>query len=180
MNQKKRIKMETNKKTIIRESLRNTYKVTMKGKTNSGGIIIKETSIQLELMTPSNGLGMTRFSIIFEFEDSRSISVYGNYLSKIVVPRIYSGGKVVIHCFTEEFDEEEHSKLLSKARANDVKNIIRNGLTKAGKCDVLLEEQGFDEFSGYSLFEDDISEQDFYNSTVIVDIIPPKLLKAAN
>jgi len=166
--------MEMQEKAIIRESLRNTYKVTMKGKSNSGAIIIKESSIQLELLTPSIGLGMTRFSIIFEFDDSRSISAYGNLLSNIVVPRINSGGTVIIHCFTEDFDEEEHIKLLSKARAKDVKNIIQKGLSKAGKCDVLLEEQGFGEFSGYASFEDNISEQDFYNSTVVLDIIPPK------
>lgn len=166
--------IEIEEKTILGESSMNTYKVMMTGQTKSGGIIKKETSLQLSTYTPPIMPEVTRFSIIFEFDDSRSISIYENYLVNIVIPKIRSGGTVVIQGFTDNIGKVEHNRKLSISRANDVKNIIEKGLSNAGKTDVKLEVQGFGEDLNYSPFENKFPERHFYNRTVIIDIIPPK------
>lgn len=166
--------IEIGSRSILGESMKNTYQVEMTGQTNSGAVIIKETDLQLELIPPIVSHEVTRFSIIFEFDDSRSISIYENYLTNIVVPKISSGGAVVIHGFTDNIGEVEHNRKLSIARANDVKKIIEKGISNAGKTDVKFEVQGFGEDLEYAPFENKMPERHFYNRTVIIDIIPPK------
>jgi outer membrane protein OmpA-like peptidoglycan-associated protein len=118
--------IEIEEKTILGKNSMNTYKVMMIGQTKSGRIIKKETSLQLATYTPPIMPEVTRFSIIFEFNDSRSISIYENYLVNIVIPKIQSGGTVVIQGFTDNIGKAEHNQRLSIARANDVKKIIEH------------------------------------------------------
>ncbi len=60
------------------------------------------------------------------------------------------------------------------ARANDVMNIIKNGMTRAGRNDVKFEVYGFGEDTKLSQFENNYAEQRFYNRSVVIDILPKK------
>ena len=75
---------------------------------------------------------------------------------------------------TDIIGEEAHNLELSLARANDVKTILENGLSKAGRSDVKFEVHGFGEDQNLAPFENKFPEQRFYNRTVIIDIIPAK------
>ncbi len=166
--------IEIGQRSILGENLKNNYKVIMTGQANSGAVIVKESTVQLELLPQVTAPEVTRFSIIFEFDDSRSISIYENYLTDIVVPKITSGGTVIIHGFTDAIGEVEHNRKLSIARANDAKNIIEKGMSNAGIKDVKLDVQGFGENLDTCPFENLMPERHFYNRTVIIDIIPPQ------
>jgi flagellar motor protein MotB len=48
----------------------------------------------------------------------------------------------VVHGHTDDIGEEVHNQDLSFARANDVKNIIENSLSKTGRTDVKFELDG--------------------------------------
>lgn len=166
--------IEIGQKSILGNNLKNDYKVIMTGQTNSGAVIVKETNLQLELIPPITGPEVTRFSILFEFDDSRSISIYEKYLTDIVVPKVTSGGTLIIRGFTDNIGEVEHNRKLSISRANDVKVILEKGLSKAGIKDVKFDVQGFGEDLDYSPFENQLPERHFYNRTVIIDVIPPQ------
>jgi outer membrane protein OmpA-like peptidoglycan-associated protein len=150
------------------------YKVTMIGQTKSGIPIKKEASVHMVLWTPPQGDYDMRFSVIYEFNDSKSIMIYEKYLTEIVTPKIPIGATVIVHGYTDIIGEEAHNKQLSLDRANDVKGILDRALAKAGRIDVKFEVLGFGEDQTVSPFYNKLPEERFYNRTVLIDIIAKK------
>lgn len=150
------------------------YKVTMVGQTKSGNVVKQEAPVHMVLWTPPVNEEMMRFSIIFEFNDSRAVNIYERYLTDIVTPKIPKDGTVIIHGHTDIIGEDAHNMELSLARSNEVKGILENALTKADRKDVKFEVYGFGEDQAVSPFENKYPEERFYNRTVIIDIIPPR------
>ena len=132
----------------------------------------KETSAYLVLWTPPATEEMMRFSVLYEFNNSKAIMMYEKYLTEVVIPKIPIGGKVIIHGHTDIIGGEDINLKLSLARANDVKSILENGLTKAGRKDVTFEVHGFGEDQELAPFNNKFPEERFYNRTVVIDIIP--------
>jgi outer membrane protein OmpA-like peptidoglycan-associated protein len=150
------------------------YKVTMIGQAKNGMVVKKESTVHVVLWTPpTNSEGM-RFSIIYEFNESKAIPMYEKYLNDVVTPLIPQNGTVVIHGHTDVIGSEPYNKELSIARANNVKDILANSLAKAGRSDVKFEVTGFGEDEKSAPFENKYPEERFYNRTVIIDIVPNK------
>jgi outer membrane protein OmpA-like peptidoglycan-associated protein len=113
-----------------------------------------------------------RFSVIYEFDESEAISLYEKYLTEVVLPKIPKGGLVILHGHTDVIGEDVHNQELSLARANNVKNILMQGLARAGRNDVTFEVYGFGEDANFSPFENKYPEERSYNRTVVIDIVP--------
>ncbi len=126
------------------------------------------------LWTPSKTDEALRYSIIFEFNKSKAITMYEKYLTEVVVPKIPKNGVVIIHGHTDIIVEEPYNLDLSLDRANEVKNIIEKGLSQSGRKDVAFEVHGYGEDEKVSPFENKFPEGRFYNRTVIIDIIPAR------
>lgn len=161
-------------KTILGDRPVGDYKVTMIGQTKSGKVIKKENKVHMVLWTPVTSEEGTRFSVLYEFNKSKSIEVYRKYLTEIVAPKIPEGGKVVIHGYTDIIGGEANNLKLSLDRANDVRNILESAVTKLGTKSIQYEVLGFGEDESVSPFGNKLPEQRFYNRTVIIDIIPNK------
>ena len=161
-------------KLILGTRPEETFKVTMTGQTIGGTIIVKETTTHLVLWTPSEIEEGLRFSIIFEFDESKATSIYKKYLTEIVTPKIPQNGKVIIHGHTDIIGDVMYNQKLSTERANEVKNIIEKSLAKSGRTDVKFEIRGFGEDENTSPFDNKLPEERAYNRTVIIDIIPVK------
>jgi hypothetical protein len=159
-------------KSILGSRPEGDYKVKMIGQTKSGKIVEKETPVHMVLWTPAKMEEGMRYSIIYEFNKSKAIAIYEKYLIEVVTPKIPIGATVIIHGHTDIIGEEVHNQDLSLARANDVKNILESGLSKAGRNDVKFEVLGFGENENKSPFENKTPEERFYNRTVVIDIIP--------
>ncbi|MBN1926574.1 MAG: OmpA family protein [Prolixibacteraceae bacterium] len=159
-------------KSILGTNLKGNYKATMVGQTKSGKTVKKEEPVQMALWTPSEPEEGMRYSLIFEFGESDAIKVYDKYLSEIVAPKIPKNGTVIIHGHTDNIGSKETNMNLSLARANEVKGIIQNALTKTSNSDVKFEVYGFGENESIAPFVNDTPEGRFYNRTVIIDIIP--------
>jgi len=144
----------------------------MIGKTKSGQTVKKEATTHLVLWTPPKDEEVMRFSIIYEFNRSKAVSMYEKYLTDVVTPKIPQGGTVIIHGHTDIIGGEDYNQNLSLARANDVRSIIENSLSKAGRSDVKFEVYGFGEDQKQSPFDNKFPEERFYNRTVILDIVP--------
>lgn len=159
-------------KSILGTRPSGDYQVTMLGKTLDNRMVKKETQVHMVLWTPpASEVGM-RYSVIYEFNNSESIAMYEKYLTEIVIPKIPTKGKVIIHGYTDTIGEEAHNQALSLARANDVKNILEKSLARAGRTDVKIEAVGFGEDSNLSPFNNKYPEERAYNRTVLIDIIP--------
>ncbi|MDQ3141919.1 MAG: outer membrane beta-barrel protein [Bacteroidota bacterium] len=159
-------------KSILGTRPQGNFKATMIGKTWNGKTVTKETPVHIELWAPANMTEGTRYSVLFEFDESKAITLYKQYLTDIVTPKIPIGGTVHIHGHTDKIGDELHNTNLSKARANEVMKIIETALTKAGRNDVNFEVYGLGEDENWSPFENKYPEERFYNRTVIIDIIP--------
>jgi outer membrane protein OmpA-like peptidoglycan-associated protein len=161
-------------RTILGAQPEGNYKMTMTGQSRNGKIIKRDTTVNLVLWTPPVNEEVMRFSVIFEFNESKTSAIYEKYLTDMVLPKIPAGSTVVIHGYTDIIGDEVYNQTLSLARANDVKTIIENGLAKAGKGNVKFEVYGFGEDENLSPFANKFPEERFYNRTVIIDVMPKK------
>lgn len=159
-------------KSILGNRSEGDFNVKMIGITNSGKLSEKETSVHITLWTPAKVEQGIRYSIIYEFNESKATSIYEKYLTEIVTPNIPAGATVIIKGHTDIIGEEDYNQDLSLARSNDVKSIIQNSLEKSGRTDVKYVINGFGEDQNSAPFENKYPEERSYNRTVIIDIIP--------
>jgi len=160
-------------KTILGNNTQGKYRILMLGQTKSGGSIDKETFVNLKKADDPKQEGL-RYSILFDFDKSKSVASYENFLTAIVTPLIPDNSTVVIHGYTDIIGDEKYNHTLSHERAMGAQQIIERALLKAGTRGVKFETFGFGEDSGMAPFENNLPEERFYNRTVIIDIIPAK------
>lgn len=161
-------------KNILGNRPEGNYKVVMVGHTKSGKTVTKETTVHMVLWTPAKDEQGLRYSVIFEFDKAKTITIYEKYLTDIVTPSIPYGATVLIHGYTDIIGEAAYNKTLSLARADGVRTIIENSLSKAGRSDVAIKVYGFGEDETLSPFENNLPEERSYNRSVIIDIFPLK------
>ena len=146
------------------------FKIKLIGLTKSGKTIYKETTSHIVLWKPIQFDEGLRYSILFEFNESKAIDMYDNYLADVVAPKIPQDGIVLIHGHTDFIGNANYNLKLSKSRASDVKNTLEKALQLLGRTDVKFEITGFGEDTNYAPFKNEYPEERFYNRTVIIDI----------
>ncbi len=159
-------------KTILGDRPSGRYVMTMIGQQKDGAIIKKDNTVNMVLWTPPKNEEGMRYSIIYEFNESKTNALYEKYLLTVVIPKIPKDGMVIIHGHTDIIGDAAYNLKLSLARAMDVKNILEKGLLKIGRTDVTLVPTGVGEDETLSPFDNNYPEERFYNRTVILDIIP--------
>lgn len=160
-------------KTILGNSTQGNYQVVMLGETKSGHSIKKETSVSLMKATEPNQEGL-RYSILFDFDKSKSIAAYEKFLSDVVTPLIPENSTVIIHGHTDVIGDEKYNHSLSHERAMGAQQILEKALSIKGTKAVKFETYGYGEEAGMAPFENGLPEERFYNRTVIIDIVPGK------
>ncbi|MDB5232678.1 MAG: outer membrane protein OmpA [Chitinophagaceae bacterium] len=157
-------------KTILGNATQGNYKIVMVGQTKNGMAVRKESSVSLMKANDALQSGL-RYSILFDFDRSKSIAAYENFLTEVVTPLIPENGTVIIHGHTDIIGEEKYNLNLSHDRATGAQQIIERALLKAGKKGVKFETYGFGEDESMAPFENNLPEKRFYNRTVIIDIV---------
>ncbi|MGZ5222373.1 MAG: OmpA family protein, partial [Chitinophagaceae bacterium] len=160
-------------KTILGNKAEGNFKVAMIGQTKSGVNVRKESAISIKKVEDTKQEGL-RYSILFDFDQSKSIASYEKFLTEIITPLIPENGMVMIHGHTDIIGEEMYNYKLSYERALGVQQIIERALLQAGKKGVTFETYGFGQDTVMAPFENNLPEERFYNRTVIIDIIPAK------
>lgn len=159
---------------ILNNQKQGKFKVKLVGITINENTIVKENVVTIMPYIAPKINESLRFSVIYEFNESKSISIYETYLTEIVAKKIPIGGKVIIKGFTDSIGDDKYNQKLSLARANDVKHILENSLAKVGRFDVKFQVNGYGENPDYLLFENKFPEERFYNRTVIIDVLSVK------
>ncbi|TRX24132.1 OmpA family protein [Flavobacterium franklandianum] len=157
-------------KSILGDKTQGDYKVTLTGQTKSGNMVTKETTSHIVLWEPAKIEEGLRYSIIYEFNASKAITIYEKYLTEVVAPKIPANGKVIIQGHADIIGNDAHNLKLSQARANDVRTILESALSKSGRSDVKFEVSAYGEDPNQSPFNNKYPEERFYNRTVIIDI----------
>ncbi len=159
------------RKNIMGDQPEGNYKVTMSGTTKSGKNITQESVMHLAPYVAPEVQESIRFSVIYEFNESKSIAIYDKYLTEIVTPKIPFNATVIITGHTDTIGEENYNRALSLARAKDVKGILDKSLAALGRTDVKFVVTGEGEDEKLAPFENKFPEERFYNRTVVIDIV---------
>ncbi len=162
------------REAILRNQQQGNFNVAMIGQTKSGKTVRKEANVEILPFVAPQIQESQRYSVIYEFDESKTIALYEKYLTEIVTPKIPTGATVSIHGHTDIIGDETYNQNLSLERANDVKSILEKSLAKAGRTDVKFNIVGNGEDANAAPFENKYPEERFYNRTVIIDIIPAK------
>jgi outer membrane protein OmpA-like peptidoglycan-associated protein len=113
----------------------------------------------------------TRYSILFEFDDSKTVQTYESFLANTVAPAIPNGASVIIHGHTDVTGDPDYNAKLSQRRSDEAQKILTRELTKAGKA-VTFDTYGFGEDERRSPFNNTLPEQRYYNRTVVIEVVP--------
>ncbi|HEY6193110.1 MAG TPA: outer membrane beta-barrel protein [Bacteroidota bacterium] len=159
-------------RAILGDRLQGKYTVVLDGITKSGQSIQKDETIRLVRSDQPEEEPGLRFSILFEFDQSKTVATYERFLSGTVAPLIPAGGSVIIHGHTDIVGEESHNLKLSRDRAQETMAILQRELARAGKRNVKFDTYGFGEDVRRAPFDNRLPEERFYNRTVIIDILP--------
>lgn len=159
--------------TILGTNRDGDYKIVMTGETTTGKPVRMESTVHLIRQDGAAVKGI-RYSILYDFDKANSIASYDKFLTDIVAASITDGSTVIIHGHTDAIGDVDHNMKLSKERATDVQNTLQRALNKAGKTNVKFETLGFGEDAANAPFENNTTEERFYNRTVIIDIVPVK------
>jgi len=148
------------------------FRIKLTAETKDGGTVTKEEKIRLARSEgPAEQMGL-RFSILFEFDQSKTVATYERFLKETVVPTITDRANVIIHGHTDIVGEEGHNLELSRSRANETMNVIQKELVRLAIKGVKFDTFGFGEDIRRAPFENRLPEERFYNRTVIIDIVP--------
>ncbi|QBZ98116.1 OmpA family protein [Flavobacterium sangjuense] len=161
-------------KTILGNQPEGDYMVTLTGTTAAGKTLTKETTVHIVPYVAPVVQESIRFSVLYEFNESKSIAIYEKYLTDIVTPKIRNGDTVIITGHTDIIGETDYNKNLSLARANDVKGILIKSLADAGTNNITFDIHGDGEDENLAPFENKYPEERFYNRTVVIDILTKK------
>lgn len=161
-------------KTILGDKKEGKFKVKMIAITKDGKYIVRENSVKITLWTPAQNEMGIRYSVLFEYDDSKASAIYDKYLSEVVGPKIPKNALIIIQGYTDIEGDAINNKKLSIARAAEVKRILSEYLVKVNRNDVRFEVYGFGEDENLSPFNNQYPEERFYNRTVLIDIIPKK------
>ena len=161
-------------KTILGNQPEGDYQVALVGTTAAGKTVTTQTTVHVVPYVAPVVQESIRFSVLYEFNESKSIAIYQKYLTDIVTPKIKNGSTVIITGHTDIIGETEYNKNLSLARANDVKGILVKSLAAAGTTNVTFDIHGDGEDENLAPFENKYPEQRFYNRTVVIDILDKK------
>ena len=159
--------------SVLGSSPEGNYQVVMTGTTKDGLTLTKESTVQLMRPTENTEKGY-RYSILFDFDKSKSIASYEKFLVNVVAPLVTDGSTVIIHGHTDIIGNEGYNQTLSKNRAQEAQKVLENALSAAGKTNVKFESFGFGEDVSHMPFENSLPEERFYNRTVIIDIVSVK------
>jgi len=143
----------------------------MLGETKGGKSIRKESAVHL-IRRDEPKKESVRFSILFDFDKSKTIASYEQFLVEDVTPLIPDNGIVVIHGHTDIIGEEEFNDSLSSQRVHDVRTIIEQAIANSGKKGITFETFACGENLQFAPFDNYFPEERFYNRTVIIDIVP--------
>lgn len=143
-------------------------------------VLIKSTdeTILQQINDPANPDELkganARFSVLFEF--NQSLTQYGNeqFLIRKVVPLIGDNATVIIYGHTDYTGDSKYNLLLSDDRAHGIEHILQKAVSRSRKTNVQFEVYGFGEIQGIMPFKNRLPEENYYNRTVTIDIIPAR------
>ncbi|MBI3232488.1 MAG: outer membrane beta-barrel protein, partial [Bacteroidetes bacterium] len=106
---------------IMKNKKKGEFLVTMIAETKDGKIVRHQEYVNMVLWTPATDEEVTRFSVIFEFNEATVVTIYEKYINEVIVPKIKDGETIIIHGYSDVIGDAAYNKKLSVRRSNDVR-----------------------------------------------------------
>jgi outer membrane protein OmpA-like peptidoglycan-associated protein len=157
-------------KPILGTNASGTYTATVTATMADGKTITDTETFTLgrRELPPVTG---QRYSILFEFDDSRTVQTYDQFLRAEVAPRIPTGSTIVVHGHTDRVGLEDYNLELSNRRAQEARRVLEDELKKLVKT-ATFDSYGFGETEQRAPFGNESPEGRYYNRTVLIEVIP--------
>lgn len=157
-------------KPILAGRSSGNYTATVTARTASGQTITKTQDFSLvhRELPPVTG---QRFSILFEFDESRTVQTYEQFLRAEVAPRIPDRATVVVHGHTDKVGLDDYNIELSNRRSQETQRVLQDELKKMGRT-ATFDAYGFGETEMRAPFGNENPEGRYYNRTVMIEVIP--------
>jgi outer membrane protein OmpA-like peptidoglycan-associated protein len=155
---------------MLGDAKQKRMKATFNATTSDGKVVTFEQQFDLVRRELPPAMG-TRFSIMFEFDESKTVKMYEDFLRDHVVPLISDGSTVYIHGHTDIIGEADYNMKLSEDRAAGTLQVLRAELKKLGRS-ATFESYGFGEEEERTSYSNDTPEGRYHNRTVVIDIEP--------
>jgi len=154
---------------ILNGSANGSYTIVMTGYTREGDSIKKSTSFTLSRQAvPSQQ--EQYLSILFEFDKSRTVATYTDFLATTVSPHIQNNSIVVIDGYTDNVGSADYNQTLSVQRAQEAQLILQAATSASNLKEVEYRTNGHGNVN--APFPNTLPEERFYNRTVVIDVIP--------
>ncbi|MEP7218360.1 MAG: OmpA family protein [Bacteroidota bacterium] len=147
-----------------------TYTATVTAHTNDNQTITRQQTFSLSKLTTPPVTGQ-RYSILFEYDESKTVQTYESFLRQDVAPKIPNNATVVIHGHTDKIGLEDYNLDLSSKRAMETQNVLQDELRKMGRT-VTFDPYGFGEDPARAPFTNETPEGRYYDRTVMIEVIP--------
>jgi outer membrane protein OmpA-like peptidoglycan-associated protein len=147
-----------------------TFTAMLVAVTDKGKSVISEQEFSLRRQEALTDRG-NRFSILFEFDESKTVAMYEDFLRNQVAPLIPEGATIYVHGYTDVIGETEYNAELSEQRAKGALDIILDELGRLGRAPLFFEAYGFGEEAHRASFTNDTPEGRYHNRTVIIDVV---------
>jgi outer membrane protein OmpA-like peptidoglycan-associated protein len=149
---------------------RGAYSATVTFRTREGETIRRRTSFEL-FRREVPAVEGDRYSILFEFDESKTVAMYEEFLRSTVAPRIPNGSTVFIHGHTDVIGEDGYNIELSARRAAMTERVLEEEMRRLGRSAV-FDSYGFGEDEIHVPFVNELPEGRYYNRTVVIEIMP--------
>ncbi|MDQ3003036.1 MAG: flagellar motor protein MotB, partial [Fibrobacterota bacterium] len=157
--------------TILAGKTEGEYKVAMIGQKQDGKAVRREATVHLvRRLEPVHEA--LRFSILFDYGQSKSKGTYEKFINQMVVPLVSDSSVIVIHGYTDIIGDEAYNQKLSEERVKDTRTILEQGIPDSKARGITFETFGFGENPKNAPFDNNFPEERFYNRSVFIDIVP--------
>jgi len=156
---------------ILKDRANGNYTARVMATTRNGQTITREHNFRLVRQEAQSSATAQRYSILFEYDDSRTVQTYEDFLRNQVAPNIPNGATVYIHGHTDKVGLEEYNLELSARRATEVRTVLQNELSRLGRT-VTFDTYGYGEAENNAPFNNDRPEGRYYNRTVVMEVVP--------
>jgi outer membrane protein OmpA-like peptidoglycan-associated protein len=155
---------------LLQNNASGSYTANITMTTPDGKSMTQTSNFQLVKQDLPTQTGQ-RYSILFEYDEAKTVQTYDQFLRGTVAPLIPNGATLVVHGHTDKVGLTDYNFDLSTRRATETQRVLQDELQKLGR-NVTFDTYGFGEDESRAPVSNGTPEGRYYNRTVMIEAVP--------